>query len=84
MCMGRERRQGRKKTAPEILFEAPLGEIRGSAIRKGMHVGRERDELYVSLNEGGIARIYTEDLMGLKGAMEKIGGLGEPIAVQAV
>jgi len=49
-----------------------------------MHVGRERDELYVSLNEGGIARIYTEDLMGLKGAMEKIGGLGEPIAVQAV
>jgi hypothetical protein len=71
----------RKEPAPEILFEAPLGEIRGSAIKRGMHVGRERDELYVSLNEGGIARIYTEDLMGLKGAMEKIGVPVGPIAV---
>lgn len=72
----------RKEPASEILFEAPLEEIEGLAIRKGMHVGRERDELYMSLNEGGIVRIYTEDLMGLKEAMEKIGVTVEPIAVQ--
>jgi hypothetical protein len=74
----------RKEPASEILFEAPLGEIGGLAIRKGMHVGRERDELYMSLNEGGVARVCTEDLMGLKKAIEKIGVPGEPIAVQAV
>ena len=72
----------RKEPASEVLFETPLGKIEGLAIRKGVHVGRERDELYLSLNGGGIARIYAEDLMGLKEAMEKIGVLGEPIAVQ--
>jgi len=72
----------RKEPAPEVLFEAPLVDIEGLAIRKGMHVGGERDELHLSLNGGGIARIYTEDLMGLKETLEKIGVLGEPIAVQ--
>ena len=72
----------RKEPAPELLFEARLGEIEGLAIRKGMHVGIERDELYVLLNGGGVARIYTEDLMGLKEAMERIGVPGEPIAVR--
>lgn len=71
----------RKEPAPEVLFEAPLDEIKGLAIRKGMHVGRERNELHVSLNVGGITRIYTEELMGLKKAIEKIGMLEEPIAV---
>lgn len=73
----------RKEPTPEVLFEAPLVEIEGLAIRKGMHVGRERDELHVSLNGGGIARVYTEDFMELKAAMEKIGVPEEPIAVQA-
>jgi len=74
----------RKEPAAEVLLEAPLGEIEELAIRKGMHVGRERDELYVSLNGGGVARIYTEDLMGLKETMEKIGVPVKPIAGQVV
>ena len=74
----------RKEPAPEVLFEAPLREIEGLVIRKGVHVGRERDELHVSLSGGGTARVYTEDLMGLKEAMWKIGVPVEPIAVQAV
>lgn len=74
----------RKEPAPEMLFETPLRKVEGLAIRKGMHVGRERDELHVSLNWGNVARIYTEDLMGLKEAMKKIGVPGEPIAVQIV
>ncbi len=72
----------RKEPAPEVLFEAQLGKIGGLAIRKGMHVGRERDELHLSLNGGGIARLYTEDLMELMKAMGKIGVPVEPIAVR--
>ena len=74
----------RKEPTPEVLFEAPLGEIAGVAVRKGIHVGRERDELHLSLNGGGIARVCTEDLMELREAMEKIGVPVEPIAVQLV
>jgi len=71
----------RKEPAPEVLFEAPLGGIGGLVIKKGMHVGGERNELHVSLNGGGIARVYTEDLMVLKEAMERIGVPAEPITV---
>ena len=74
----------RKEPAPEVLFEAQLGKIEVLAIKKGMHVGRERNELHVLLNGGGIARIYTEDLMELKETMEKIGVPGEPIVVQVM
>lgn len=73
----------RREPAPEVLFEAPLGEIKGLAIRRGMHMGKERDELCILLNGGSIARLRTEDPMRLKGAMEKIGVLVEPIAAQA-
>ena len=74
----------RKEPAPEVLFEALLGEIEGLAIRKGMHMGKQRDELHVWLNWGSVARIYTENIMELKEAMEKIGVPGEPISAQVV
>lgn len=56
----------------EILFESPLNNIKGLAIREEPHfaLGR-REELYLVLRDGRVIRLHTRDIYSLRNAIEE-------------
>jgi len=69
-----------RKEPAQILFETPLDKIGGLMIKNGMHLGNEREELHLLFGEGNVARIYTENIVELKGAIEK--SVGKPLEME--
>ena len=66
----------------EMIFQTPLEEIRGLAIRRESHfTGEQREELCLLLDTQGVARLHTADVAQLKTlieeAIEKIGVVPE-------
>jgi hypothetical protein len=67
-----------RKMPAEVLFETPLGSIRGLGVAESVHFNTRRAPLlHLALESGEEASLYTEDVTGLEAALrDRLGALG--------
>ena len=71
-----------RKMPAEVLFETPLGRIRGLAVADSVHFNTRRAPLlHLALESGEEASLYAEDVAGLEMALrDQLGALGVALA----
>jgi len=60
-----------RKEPPEILFETKLERIKGLMKKREHHLGKERENLCLLLDENKVMMLHTENMEELKKAIEK-------------
>jgi hypothetical protein len=67
-----------RKMPAEVLFETPLGSIRGLGVAESVHFNTRRAPLlHLALESGEEASLYAEDAAGLEAAVrDRLGALG--------
>jgi len=71
-----------RKMPAEVLFETPLGRIRGLGVAESVHFNSRRAPLlHLALESGEEASLYAEDVAGLEAALRnQLGALGVALA----
>jgi hypothetical protein len=71
-----------RKMPAEVLFETPLGRIRGLTVAESVHFNDRRAPLlHLALESGEEASLYAEDVAGLEAALRgRLGSLGVALA----
>jgi hypothetical protein len=71
-----------RKMPAEVLFETPLGSIRGLGVAESVHFNTRRAPLlHLALESGEEASLYAEDVAGLEAALrDRLGALGVALA----
>jgi hypothetical protein len=71
-----------RKMPAEVLFETPLGCIRGLTVAESVHFNDRRAPLlHLALESGEEASLYAEDVAGLEAALrDRVGSLGVALA----